>query len=84
MTVNDYRSSWIAREMTGTARFRLDIGTTGRVESCAITASSGHADLDRATCALLTARARFAPARDETGAAVRGTYANAVRWTLPD
>ena len=32
VTVNDYRSSWINREMTGTARFKLDIGATGRVD----------------------------------------------------
>ncbi|MFA9200233.1 MAG: energy transducer TonB [Cypionkella sp.] len=83
VTVNDYRSSWINRELTGTARFRLEIGSDGRVANCAIMSSSGHAELDRATCALVTQRARFEPARDGTGAAVPGSYANAVRWELP-
>lgn len=84
VTVNDYRSNWINREMTGTARFRLKVGANGRVENCTITASSGHAELDRATCALVTQRARFDPAKDETGAKVSGSYSNAVRWELPE
>lgn len=84
VTVNDYRSSWINREMTGTARFRLEVGASGRVESCAITVSSGHPELDKATCALVAQRARFEPARDASGAAVAGSYANAVRWELPE
>ena len=84
VTVNDYRSSWINREMTGIARFRLEVGANGRVENCTITSSSGHAELDRATCALVTQRARFDPAKDGTGATVSGSYANAVRWELPE
>jgi protein TonB len=84
VTVNDYRSSWINRGMTGTAKFRLEVGANGRVDSCTITVSSGHDELDKATCALVTQRARFDPAKDETGAKVSGSYGNAVRWELPD
>lgn len=84
VTVNDYRSIWINREMTGVARFRLEIGASGRVEGCTITASSGHPELDAATCALVAKRAKFDPAKDDTGAKVSGTYANSVRWELPE
>jgi len=84
VTVNDYRTTWINKEMAGTARFRLEVGANGRVESCTITASSGHADLDKATCALIAQRARFEPATDETGAKVTGSYSNSVRWELPE
>lgn len=84
VTVNDYRSSWINREMTGIARFRLEVGASGRVEGCTIVASSGHPELDRATCALVTQRAKFDPAKDDTGAKVGGSYSNAVRWELPE
>lgn len=84
VTVNDYRTSWINREMTGTARFRLEVGANGRVERCAITATSGHPELDKATCALVAQRARFEPAKDASGATVAGSYANAVRWELPE
>ena len=84
ITTNDYRSSWIARELTGTARFRLEIAADGRVTDCAITGSTGQAALDTATCRLLEQRARFEPARNSRGDAVAGSFANAVRWELPD
>lgn len=84
VTVNDYRSSWINREWTGVARFKLDIGVNGRVENCTITASSGHPELDRATCQLVSNRARFDPAIDATGAKTSSTYSNSVRWELPE
>ena len=84
VTVNDYRSSWINREWTGTARFRVEVGENGRVRSCTITGSSGHPELDQATCALVTQRARFDPAKDDTGTVTAGSYSNAVRWELPD
>lgn len=84
VTVDDYRSSWINQEKTGTVRFRLEVGASGRVENCTITASSGHSELDAATCKLVTSRAKFDPAKDGTGAKVSGSYSNAVRWELPE
>lgn len=83
VTTADYRSSWINREMTGTARFRLEISANGRVESCAITASSGHPDLDRATCDLVSRRARFDPAKNSEGEKTAGSFSSAVQWELP-
>lgn len=81
---SDYRSRWVREELSGTARFTLDIGTDGRVTGCRITGSTGHAALDEATCALLSKRARFKPATDSKGAATGSTYSSAVRWQLPD
>lgn len=83
VTTADYRSSWINREMTGVARFRLEIGAGGRVENCTITGSSGHPELDRATCELVTRRARFDAAKDGAGEKTRGSYSSAVSWELP-
>ncbi|MCB2088590.1 MAG: TonB family protein [Sphingomonadaceae bacterium] len=84
VTPNDYRGRWIAEELTGTASFKLEVGTNGKVERCTITKSSGHAALDEATCDLVTRRAKFRSAQDETGAKVSGSYTNSVRWQLPD
>ena len=42
------------------------------------------AALDDATCRLISRRAQFDPATDETGARVPGTYTGSVRWELPD
>lgn len=84
VTTADYRSAWINRELTGVARFRVEVGTDGRVTSCTITGSSGHSQLDRATCDLVTSRARFEAARDGTGAKAAGSWSSAVSWQLPD
>lgn len=84
VTDSDYRTVWINREWEGTAGFRLDIGTSGRVENCTITRSTGHSALDRATCKLVTRRARFEAARNDQGDVVNGTFSSAVRWQIPD
>lgn len=84
ITTRDYRSSWIRREMTGSASFSLQISSSGRVTGCTITRSTGYSALDQATCRLVTKRAKFNPARDDTGAVTSGTYNNTVTWRLPD
>jgi len=80
----DYRTSWINRDLRGIAGFRLSVGADGRVTGCEITRSTGHTELDTATCALLTRRARFEAARDSTGARTSGTFASSVEWRIPD
>ena len=84
VTTADYRSSWINRELTGVTRFRVGVGANGRVESCAVTGSSGHPELDRATCDLVTRRARVEPGRDGRGERAPGSYSSAVAWQLPE
>lgn len=84
VSTEDYRSNWIRQEMTGRARFRLEIAADGRVASCIITGSSGHPELDTATCALVSRRAKFQPARGEEGEAVAGSYSNVIDWQLPE
>lgn len=84
VTTDDYRSSWINRELTGVARFRVQVGADGRVKQCTVTSSSGHAELDRATCDLVTRRARFEAARDTQGEKTAGSFSSAVSWQLPD
>jgi protein TonB len=83
-TPNDYPSRALREERTGTTGFRVSVGADGRVTDCQITSSSGHADLDQATCANVTRRARFNPAKDSSGNAVQGTYSNRVRWVIPE
>ncbi|MBO6768062.1 MAG: TonB family protein [Erythrobacter sp.] len=81
---NDYRPAWIRKELTGLATFRLAIAANGRVTGCTVTASTGHGELDAATCRLVSKRARFEPARGGTGEAVAGSYTGSVLWRLPD
>lgn len=79
----DYPTAAIREEREGTTRFRLAIGIDGKVTGCEITTSSGSPDLDAATCAKVTARARFIPALGSDGMPMSGSYSSAVRWVLP-
>lgn len=82
-TSNDYPSRALREEREGTTRFSVTIGADGRVTGCSITGSSGHPDLDDATCKNITRRARFNPAKDGNGQPTTGTYSNSVRWQIP-
>ncbi|MFM5883981.1 MAG: energy transducer TonB [Novosphingobium sp.] len=84
VTADDYPSADLRQEHSGVTRFRLEVGTDGRVRDCTVTASSGHPGLDQAACAKLTARGRFDPAIDSTGARLPGSYASSVRWQIPE
>ncbi|WPZ02700.1 TonB family protein [Blastomonas marina] len=79
----DYPSVSARRGEEGTVGYRLEIGANGRIESCTVTRSSGHSALDRATCRLLPRRGAFSPARDDTGARVKGTFSAEIVWRLP-
>ncbi len=80
----DYRSSWVRREYQGVAGFRLDIAASGKVTGCRVTSSTGHKELDEATCKLIQSRARFEPARGKNGEPVAGSFSSSVRWVLPE
>ena len=80
----DYKASWVRREFMGTAGFTLDIAATGKVTGCRVTSTTGHGELDDATCRLLQSRARFEPARGPNGEPVAGSFSSSVRWVLPE
>jgi len=84
ITDRDYRTRWIREGLSGTARFALAIDASGRISECTITRSSGHGELDAATCRLIERRARFEPARDAEGNRVPGRYSNAINWRIPE
>jgi protein TonB len=79
----DYPSSAIRSEEQGTTRFRLGVGSDGRVTECIVTGSSGSGALDSATCKLMKSRAKFTPAHDSEGRAVGDSVSSAIRWVLP-
>lgn len=80
----DYPSAAIRAGEQGIVAFRVLVGTNGRVSACEITASSGSATLDSATCALLGERARFAPAEGSQGRPALGFVPGQIVWRLPD
>lgn len=82
-SADDYPASAQANGEEGTAQAQLTVDESGRVSGCTIVRSSGHRSLDEATCAILTRRARFTPARDADGRAVPSTYVTPpVSWRL--
>ncbi|MFO6445655.1 energy transducer TonB [Erythrobacter sp. NE805] len=84
VTNADYKPRWIMEEMAGTARFTLAIDAAGKVTGCTITRSTGHGPLDAATCQLVSKRARFEAARDNTGKPVAGSYTGTITWKIPE
>ncbi|MCW3798559.1 energy transducer TonB [Sphingomonas sp. BN140010] len=83
LSPNDYPAEALRLGQQGTVGAALTISDQGRVTACAIERSSGSVALDVATCRLLRARARFAPAKDAMGASVDGATRTTIRWVLP-
>ncbi len=80
---NDYPSRALREEREGTTRFSVTVNAKGRVDECIVTGSSGHTDLDDATCRNIKRRARFRPALDPDGNEIAGRWSNRVRWQIP-
>ncbi len=80
---NDYPSRALREEREGTTSFRVVVNASGRVDSCQITGSSGHSDLDAATCKNIQRRARFRPSLDARGNPTTGSWSSRVRWQIP-
>ena len=83
VTPDDYPTSAMRAGKTGTTAFKLDVSPDGTVTKCTIMASSGTPELDEAACTLVTARARFSPAK-MNGKPVTATYSNRVVWSIPE
>jgi TonB family protein len=82
ITYEDYPPAAQRDGREGTVRFEAQVDARGIVSDCVILQSSGHEDLDAATCRLVRQRARFAPGRDSDGSPVGGTYTTRVRWQM--
>lgn len=67
-----------ARE--GTAKYRITIAPTGAITNCEITGSSGHTDLDAATCDYAM---RLASAVSRPVIGTENHYESSVTWKLP-
>lgn len=78
----DYPSLSRCNRDEGMVGFLLMVSETGEVSDRHITDPSGFMELDDETCALMRKRARFHPAKDAEGRAVKSQYHNHVRWQL--
>jgi periplasmic protein TonB len=66
----------------GTVSVLYTVETNGRATECRITRSSGNADLDEGTCALIEKRYRYRPATDERGRPVRSKVSVNEEWVF--
>lgn len=80
---NDYPSRALQQELEGTVTYKVRVDINGVVTACEIVSSSGHVDLDAATCANVTKRARFNPATAADGSPTEGVFEGFVNWKMP-
>ena len=78
----DYPRRAFERRAQGTTHMRFTVLPNGRVRNCVITRSSGHRDLDAATCPLLERSLRYRPARDAAGRPIAETISGQQEWLL--
>lgn len=80
---DDYPSSAMDNNETGSVTVMLTVGPSGRVTGCSITSSTASSTLQNATCRLLSARARFSPAQDENGNPTSSSFGpTRIVWQL--
>jgi periplasmic protein TonB len=82
-STDDYPPSALRNEEQGTTSVRITVGTDGRVADCSVSSSSGSSTLDAATCSIIKRRARYTPAKDQSGNPITGTDSARIRWVLP-
>jgi len=81
---DDYPESALDAGVGGTVTVRLTIGSDGRVSGCSVSKSAGNSALDRATCSVITRRARFTPAIGNDGKPTTDTYTQSIVWQVVD
>lgn len=77
---SDYPRSLMRKGVSGEVAVRFTILTNGRIDNCRVERSSGHRELDKLTCKIITKRLRFAPARDAQGTPVVSEGGNTFGW----
>ena len=79
---DDYPRAALRDETMGRVRVKIPVSATGQATDCQIVAGSGSVDLDAATCRIILSRAKFEPAIDVDGKAVRSVYVETIQWLL--
>lgn len=78
----DYPERAVNRGEEGSTYVQILINPAGQVDTCTIIQSSGYADLDQQTCAIIQTRARFIPGKGNDGRGVFSLYRVPVTWAL--
>jgi protein TonB len=82
-TDSDYPADAKRAGAQGSVSLLLSVDTAGKVAGCRVTASSGNASLDNATCRLAERRGRFNVQKDAEGNALPYAYSlPGIHWSL--
>ena len=81
---DDYPPAAMRAGAQGVTAVTFDIGPDGRVHDCGISVSSGSVMLDNQSCALLTERFTYKPARGANGKFATETRTQRIKWQFPE
>ena len=79
---DDYPDRPLEAGIGGSVGFRLRVEADGKISECWIVESSGNADLDRQTCAVVRKRARYTPAIAHDGKSMWSFTFGRVTWMV--
>jgi protein TonB len=79
---SDYPRAAAEAGASGTVTVRYRVEIDGRATRCAITRSSGNAELDETTCRLIEQRFRYEPSRDADGRPVISYIVRDNDWII--
>lgn len=79
---DDYPEQAFRRNHQGTTVIRMAIDAQGRVMDCTTVESSGHEELDAASCGAVTRRFRAQPAIGADGSPTSAPMISAITWQI--
>lgn len=79
---DDYPPAALARGEQGATAIQVITRPDGTVDSCKVVVSSGHPELDMATCPIVRERAIFNSPRGAHGKPVYGAFRSVVTWSI--
>jgi TonB family protein len=80
---SDYPASAVRSGAMGETHALVSVDTNGRAINCRIIRSSGHENLDSASCDIVQKRVRFVTARAVDGTAIAAPVYLTMKWELP-
>ncbi|WP_404337609.1 energy transducer TonB [Sphingomonas sp. MMS12-HWE2-04] len=80
LTSQDYPVASVMNGRNGMVQFRLDIDAEGKVGGCYVLDRTNPDEFADITCRAVSSRAKFEPALDAQGKAVRSYFVQKVQW----
>lgn len=80
--IENYPSRAIREELEGRVGLRVSVTPDGKVGSCQVTSSSGHAILDDAACKDIARYGKFKPALNDAGDPTTGSWGTTIVYQL--